>query len=249
MSEIKFKTEWLTQIALLAACGTPNDVADLCAAIQRASLDLPVNEMSPLTETLFQPIAESIKKDRAISETRSKAKKQNTNKIEQNTNKIEQNTNKTTTKTDKEVTEESREEKEEIPHTPLEVKEESKEEDIYNARAGATDKEIEAEFEEIWARYPKKAGKKDALRHYKAARKRGVAFDEILNGVRKYSESVAGRDERYILNGSTWFCGNRWEDDIHPAARTGPPDNVQRRLRPEEIAALPAIDPFAILNE
>lgn len=68
MSEIKFKTEWLTQIALLANCGTPDDVADLCCAIQRASQGLPVNEMSPLTETLFAPIAESISEDKAKSE-------------------------------------------------------------------------------------------------------------------------------------------------------------------------------------
>ena len=68
MSEIKFRTEWLTQIALLANCGTPDDVADLCCAIQRASQGLPVNEMSPLTETLFAPIAESISEDKAKSE-------------------------------------------------------------------------------------------------------------------------------------------------------------------------------------
>lgn len=68
MSEIKFRTEWLTQIALLANCGTPDDVADLCCAIQRASQGLPVNEMSPLTETLFAPIAESISEDKAKGE-------------------------------------------------------------------------------------------------------------------------------------------------------------------------------------
>lgn len=68
MSEIKFRTEWLTQIALLANCGTPDDVADLCCAIQRASQGLPINEMSSLTEILFAPIAESISEDKAKSE-------------------------------------------------------------------------------------------------------------------------------------------------------------------------------------
>ena len=73
MAEIRFKTEWLTQIALLAACGTPEDVADLCSAIVRASQGLPVNEMSSLTETLFYPIAES------ISEIQAKSKRNQAN--------------------------------------------------------------------------------------------------------------------------------------------------------------------------
>ena len=102
MSEIKFKTEWLTQIALLANCGTPDDVADLCCAIQRASQGLPVNEMSPLTETLFAPIAESIEADRHLSKVRSEARTKN--------NKTATKSDKTATKTDKEERETEKEE-------------------------------------------------------------------------------------------------------------------------------------------
>ena len=108
MSEIKFKTEWLTQIALLANCGTPDDVADLCCAIQRASQGLPVNEMSPLTETLFAPIAESIEADRHLSQVRSEARTKN--------NKTATKSDKTATKTDKEEreTEKEKDQKKEI---------------------------------------------------------------------------------------------------------------------------------------
>lgn len=110
MSVIKFKTEWLTQIALLAACGTAEDVADLCTAIQRASLDLPVNEMSPLTETLFHPIAESIEEDRALSEMRkrsgSEGGKQKASKPKQNDSKSVANLSKTVANTEEEREEE-----------------------------------------------------------------------------------------------------------------------------------------------
>lgn len=110
MSVIKFKTEWLTQIALLAACGTAEDVADLCTAIQRASLNLPVNEMSPLTETLFHPIAESIEEDRALSEMRkrfgSEGGKQKASKPKQNDSKSVANFSKTVANTEEEREEE-----------------------------------------------------------------------------------------------------------------------------------------------
>ena len=37
MADIKFQTEWLSQIALLAQCGTAEDVVALCGAIERAA--------------------------------------------------------------------------------------------------------------------------------------------------------------------------------------------------------------------
>ena len=38
---------------------------------------------------------------------------------------------------------------------------------------------VQEEFDELWRLYPKKSGRKDALRHYKAARKRGTTFDQV----------------------------------------------------------------------
>ncbi len=269
MAEIRFKTEWLTAIALLASCGTPDDVADLCAAIQRASLDLPINEMSSLTETLFHPIAEEIRQEQAISEARASAgacggkrkanrskdvakTKQNCSKTVANLSKIVANESKEKEEAREEDREESGEEsKEEIPHTPLEenkeegkeeIEEEKEEERETNARARVresetavtvfdaplpeptfaaetdpgrlTDKVLEDEFEALWVLYPNRKGKQDALRHYKAARKSGVAYDTIEQGIMRYCNHIRDEhtDPKYIAMGSTWFCGHRWED-------------------------------------
>lgn len=85
-----------------------------------------------------------------------------------------------------------------------------------------TDKLLEAEFDALWMRYPRKVGKKDALRHYKAARKERVAYETIDIGLGKYIEYCRGKPEEYIMQGSTWFCGHHWEDDRRPQkARAG----------------------------
>lgn len=75
-----------------------------------------------------------------------------------------------------------------------------------------TDKMLEEEFDTLWKLYPRKAGRSDALRHYKAARKQGVAYDTIEDGILRYADSVRNEDPKFIAMGSTWFCGHRWED-------------------------------------
>lgn len=75
-----------------------------------------------------------------------------------------------------------------------------------------TDGMLEQEFNALWLLYPRKAGKADAFRHYKAARRKGVAYDTIEDGIRRYADYVRGEDPQYTAMGSTWFCGHRWED-------------------------------------
>ncbi len=75
-----------------------------------------------------------------------------------------------------------------------------------------TDKTLEEEFDALWKLYPRKAGKADALRHYKAARKKGVTYDTVEDGIRRYAAYVEGQDPQFTAMGSTWFCGHRWED-------------------------------------
>lgn len=261
MGYIRFKTDWLTQIALAAKCGTPDDVAALCVAIQRASAGIDIEELPTLVEVLFNPIAEDIAEMQALSEARASARR---NAAKTNKNKTTTKNNKTSTKNNKsakEEGEEEKEEKEESPHTPQEereVKEEGEEENnIYTASGDAglpalpppvdvvtplTDKALEEEFETLWANYPRKIGKKDALRHYKVARKHGTTFDEVLNGLFKYAEYVEGEDLEFIKHGSAWFCGHHWEDDITPRARSGTTNT--RKMSAEDIYNLPAIDPW-----
>lgn len=69
------------------------------------------------------------------------------------------------------------------------------------------------EFDELWELYPRKQGKAKALQAYIKARKSGVEYDTILNGIEKYSEYCQNIDSQYIKHGSTWFNQQCWNDD------------------------------------
>jgi len=64
-------------------------------------------------------------------------------------------------------------------------------------------------FNKIYVRYPKKIGKKEAFRHFKASVKTGEDLKKINLALDNYlgSERVANK---YIQNASTWF--NNWSD-------------------------------------
>lgn len=128
MANAKFKTEWLGQIALLAQCGTADDVVSLCDALTKAMDGEYEAELSPLVQLVFNPIAESIEADRALSKVRSNAR--NGNKTSTKSDKASTKPNKTATKADKSCEEERERETES-------EKESSKEKD--------KDKEIERE--------------------------------------------------------------------------------------------------------
>lgn len=71
------------------------------------------------------------------------------------------------------------------------------------------------EFEELWKLYPKKVGKKDALRHYIRNRKSGVSYETILTGLNNYNEYIENQKtpNKYIKDGSTWFNQESWNDE------------------------------------
>ena len=73
----------------------------------------------------------------------------------------------------------------------------------------------EEEFESLWKRYPRKDGKKDALRHYTSARKDGVDYQTISDGLDRYLNYIekAEVNDRYIKGGGSWFCGRHWDDE------------------------------------
>lgn len=74
---------------------------------------------------------------------------------------------------------------------------------------------IETEFENLWAIYPRKQGKKDALKHYTKARKSGTTYEEVEQGIYAYRNYVQAMEmeERYIRMGSTFFSQRSWADD------------------------------------
>lgn len=75
----------------------------------------------------------------------------------------------------------------------------------------------ESEFEQLWALYPKKQGKKAALRHYKAWRKQSKdnTFEVMKEKLEKYIRFLKLKQTplEYTLNGSTWFNG-RFDDNL-----------------------------------
>ena len=75
----------------------------------------------------------------------------------------------------------------------------------------------DSEFEQLWALYPKKQGKKAALRHYKAWRKQSKdnTFEVMKEKLEKYIRFLKLKQTplEYTLNGSTWFNG-RFDDDL-----------------------------------
>ena len=80
--------------------------------------------------------------------------------------------------------------------------------DIYSHR-------YESEFDDLWSRYPRKQGKSNALKSYIKARKSGVSYEEVSQGLDNYNHylTIEKTEQRYIKQGSTWFGQGCWNDD------------------------------------
>lgn len=64
-------------------------------------------------------------------------------------------------------------------------------------------------FEDIWGRYPKRIGKKQAIKSFEASVRNEKAWDNIQKALSNYlaSERVA---KGFVQNGATWFTN--WQD-------------------------------------
>lgn len=85
---------------------------------------------------------------------------------------------------------------------------------------------FEAEFDVLWAEYPRKVARADALKAYNARRKAGVDSTELAIAVKNYAEDcrINEREARFILHGATFFGpSERWKDYLEPPkpARNG----------------------------
>lgn len=90
--------------------------------------------------------------------------------------------------------------------------------------AKPSDHELLNEFEDLWQQYPRKQGKAKALEAYKRARKAGVDKTTVLDGISRYNAQITANKtkEKYIMQGSTWFNGKRWEDEYTDQPKTQP---------------------------
>lgn len=82
------------------------------------------------------------------------------------------------------------------------------------ANAVSADADLSESFNELWNLYPKKQGKKDAFRHYKAWRKKSKdnTDDYLLRKLNECKAYLAANQWLHPMNGSTWFNG-RFDDD------------------------------------
>lgn len=72
-------------------------------------------------------------------------------------------------------------------------------------------KRVVQKFDEIWNKYPKRQGKKAALRHYKVSVKTEQDYVNIQKALENYLKSEVVK-KGFVQNGSTWF--NNWKDWI-----------------------------------
>ena len=92
---------------------------------------------------------------------------------------------------------------------------------IYNTR----------DFEKIWELYPRKDGKKEAIRHFKASVKTKDDLKNIQIALENYLRSDRVK-KGFVKNGSTWF--NNWQDWVE---YTEPCDDTEVISIPELMSA------------
>jgi hypothetical protein len=89
------------------------------------------------------------------------------------------------------------------------------------------DKLLADTFDSLWEQYPNKAGRKDALSHFKRTVKSQKQVDLINTALKNYLIYTAGKDPQYIKHGSTWF--NQWEDWVNNPIVDKEADQVNAR--------------------
>lgn len=94
------------------------------------------------------------------------------------------------------------------------------------SEANASSISLETEFEQqFWPAYPRRVGKGQALKAFRAARKQND-LETIMAGVRRYASSRQGENPEFTKHASTWLNGQCWLDEADPkftAHRKEPP--------------------------
>lgn len=86
---------------------------------------------------------------------------------------------------------------------------------------------INAQVEQLYQAYPKKKDKGHALKAIRSALDK-CHFDTLIDHVKKYAQSVVGKDPQFIPYPATWFNGLRWEDQEEV--------KTEKQLRDEALA-------------
>ena len=100
------------------------------------------------------------------------------------------------------------------------------------AKASGVLKEIESDFTEFWAAYPRREGKLAALKAYAKARQ-SVDKTRLHEAAVAYANRRAGEDPKFTPHAATWLNRGSWED-IPPSSE---PSAAGPREVPKEEAA------------
>lgn len=112
--------------------------------------------------------------------------------------------------------------------------------------------DFKKEFEMLWKIYPNKKGKDKALSAYIKARKKGVEFETVENGIKAYAKEceIKKREKQYIKHGSTWFNNAGWDDeyDLTPNRPQFKQTNAHNYMRSETKPSWMGDNVFTDLN-
>ena len=77
-------------------------------------------------------------------------------------------------------------------------------------------------FEDWWATYPLKKGKKAGHQAFaKIFLEHRATVDELMAGALAYAGERAGKDPAFTKHASTWLNGDCWKDETLPAKPIG----------------------------
>lgn len=79
-------------------------------------------------------------------------------------------------------------------------------------------KEYIGDFDAFWSEVPRKIGKGAARKAYASALRKTDA-ETLLEAMRRFAASQAGKDAQFIPHPSTWLNAERWTDEDRPALR------------------------------
>lgn len=92
----------------------------------------------------------------------------------------------------------------------------------------------EEDFDPLWKRFPRRVGRKAAIRHFLTSVTKPEQLPEISKALDNYLTYLRAEkiERRYVQNGSTWFYN--WEDWVDYRAAV-PPSFIAPPPRPKEV--------------
>ena len=97
------------------------------------------------------------------------------------------------------------------------------------------EKELSIKFDRFWQAYPRKVCKKAAFEKFRAAMKKDVTLEQMLEALEEHKGSEQWQDPQYIPHPSTWLNQERWDDELTPLPNQNqeeppPPPRVEERF-------------------